>query len=249
MLLYYLGESSSTIVRRTKTSQSMTSGSRMKMHNDTPLEIRTFQKEDSIVGLFKPDTDTESLKLDTNNKNALELMPKYVLKQINDRRQLNISGLLSANGSVSSAANVMNPHYLYNAKNSSELLENASKDLNRKATKNSKLQSHLIQAIQQKPVVQQPSTSTHSFQQSKNNSRSLVNLAGASNSNDVNQTAQSNLKTNEETINLNSSVNSGLFSTAFVSMNSQLKSQYDKLASRGTNVLPNNGSVKQKLSR
>ena len=240
-MFIFLDSDSSKVTRkqrRTKTSHSFSGGVKNQVNeaNQPFLEIRNIQKEDGQTApQNKSEADAESIKLDS--KTALDFMPKYVLKQINERRQLNIGGLMSAsnNNAAVSSATIMNPYYVYNAKNPSEILESAARDLNRKGTKNSKLQAHLIQAIQQKQLVQ-PQGSHSSL--SRNRPNPTENKAN----DEIFTSFSPAMSTTSATT---------LFSTAFVAMNSQLKSQYEKITSRANSTIlpPSTNSVKPKLSR
>ena len=59
-------------------------------------------------------------------KSALDFMPKFVLKQINERRLLNTNALNTINNSVLNNAVLISPYY---SKSTSDLIENVHRDL------------------------------------------------------------------------------------------------------------------------
>lgn len=197
-----------------KTSQSVLnhSSSRVKNYNEPLLEIRNVREDRQSP---KSEDDHLSKSLHHDHKSALDYMPKYVLRQINEKRMLNATTIgnpsSSMNGSSYSTAmtTIMTPYNLYNSKNQNEMIENAARDLNRRSVKSSKIQSQLVQNNQQKLLHHSSSSSSlHQQNQSKTNN------------------GQSTPTNNGQVT---------LFSSAFVTMNhpnAQMKSQYDKMITR-----------------
>jgi hypothetical protein len=87
------------------------------------------------------------------NRTAFDYMPKYVLRQINEKRLINTTSVNNSNGLVympSTSTTVMTPYALYNTKTQYEnIVDNAARDLNRKSNKNTKIQAQLYQKQQQ----------------------------------------------------------------------------------------------------
>ena len=132
------------------------------------LEIRNVALKDSSESgnnqssSLKPDESiADQAKYTTNNlssqhldlnRTAFDYMPKYVLRQINEKRLINTNGV--SNGLVympSTATTVMTPYALYNTKTQYEnIVDNAARDLNRKSNKSTKIQAQLYHNSQQK---------------------------------------------------------------------------------------------------
>lgn len=183
--------------RRIKTSHSFVNGSKIKDSSK--------QDEQKILSAdFFKNNDTKSL---------MDYMPKTINKQMNERRILNTAGT-----QIMSNANILAPYNFYNSRNTNEIVENLTRDLNRKGGRTSKIQSHILSTQQQmlgKQLIQKDS-----------NIKVSNKLHTSASANNV-----ANMATNEFNSSLlNNSTNSAtLFSTAFVNGNSQLKNQFEKI--------------------
>lgn len=90
--------------------------------------------EESTLSAFNKNTDTGNrIEL----KNALDYMPKFVLKQINERRLLNPNILTNINNNVlNNTSALMSPYF---TKSTTDIIENANKELNTAMKKSLKL--------------------------------------------------------------------------------------------------------------
>ena len=240
------------------------------MYNEPLLEIRNVHREEGSP------KDEDASKSSIDQRNAFDYMPKYVLRQINERRYINTNAIsqnspTTATAAAAAAANVLTPYALYNTKNQYDLIENATRDLNRKSNKTTKIQSQMLQASQQKQItnlIQAQQQQMQVQQQNGHNSLKNQKLSSTSSINaslNPNNSSFSNLaKVNEEFLNSlvnnlnmnqlhhNSSVPNNLFSSTFVSMNpnNQLKTQYEKISrAASTVVLPSSNTTRQKISK
>ena len=190
-------------------------------------------------------------------------MPKYVLRQINEKRLINTNGV--NNGLVympSTATTVMTPYALYNTKTQFEnIVDNAARDLNRKSNKNTKIQTQLLQnsqhkhqnsnqiqqgtlnSQQQTPLIQSSNKNklfaAYSNVLSNNGlirDKSETNFDIRGNLSKVNEEFLSTLATNINLANSNANQNANnLFSSAFAN-NLPLKVQYEKIATRAAST-------------
>ena len=134
------------------------------------LEIRNYQREEPRIS---PKTEDDSLSPSkhengsSTNKYALDYMPRFVIKQMNERRSLNTTMISASNGSLngggssvmglrdavvesngkggmSTITTTITPYNLYNAKNANELVESTTKELNRRSSgKSNKIHSKM----------------------------------------------------------------------------------------------------------
>ena len=192
------------------------------------------------------------------NRTAFDYMPKYVLKQINEKRLINTSGL--NNGTVympSTTTTVMTPYALYNTKTQYEnIVDNAARDLNRKSNKSTKIQYQLLQNSQKQAQQGNTPQANQQVQGSNRSSKLFSAYSTITNNNSNKEKPETNFdirgnlsKVNEEFLNTlatninlasaNSNTNN-LFTSAFASINSNslpLKSQYEKITTRAASTL------------
>jgi hypothetical protein len=182
------------------------------------LEIRSIAQSPKLDDSSTKETRGES-------KNALDYMPKYVLKQINERRMLSSNILNNPNGTIVSSGNittVMTPYGLYNSRDSSQYIETM---LNRKSSRSSRLQSQIFQNSLEQQQQSRTLNTTPPIQQQQRLASSLINT-----------------KFNDEG---DSAAASNLFASTFINSN-QKTNQLDRLSSKPTT---NNNSmvlIKQK---
>lgn len=148
-----------------------------------------------------------------DTKSLMDYIPKQLNKHMSDRRVLNTAG-----AQIMSNANIIAPYNFYNSKNTNEIVENFTRDLNRKGGRTSKIQSHILNQ-QQQLFGRQPN-------QKDSSQKTSIKLHTSASANNV-----PNMATNEFNSSLlNNSTNSAtLFSSAFVNGNSQLKNQFEKI--------------------
>ena len=138
------------------------------------LEIRNYQRgneETRISPKTEDDSSSPSKHESSSNKYALDYMPRFVIKQMNERRSLNTTMISASNaslngggssvmglrdtvengsgkggvgGGVSAITTTITPYNLYNAKNTNELVESTTKELNRRSSgKSNKIHSKM----------------------------------------------------------------------------------------------------------
>lgn len=184
--------------RRIKTSQSFVQVSKCKDSGK--------QEEQKILSVdFFKNNETKSL---------MDYIPKTITKQMNERRVLNTTG-----AQIMSNANILTPYNFYNSKNTNEIVENLTRDLNRKGGRTSKIQSHILSQQQQQILSRQTNQKETSIKHS-------IKLHNSASANNVSNLASGDF--NSSLLN-NSTSSATLFSTAFVSNNSQLKNQFEKM--------------------
>ncbi|CAF0708203.1 unnamed protein product [Brachionus calyciflorus] len=194
--------------RRVKTSQSFIQTSNRIRPVQDQNEVKIQRLDDSRIL-------TADYFKNNDSKSVMDYMPKTVLRQINERKVLNNAGNM-----IMSNANVIAPYNFYNSKNTNEIVENLTRDLNRKATtKTSKIQAQIIYQQQQQ---QQSLNSSNNVKQKLHTSVSANNLTNWNG--DTGSPLVSN-STNSAT----------LFSTAFFNGNTQLKNHFEKITRSNNN--------------
>ena len=137
----------------------------------TPQQHSSSMKPDESIAdhttkLNSTNLSTQHIDL---NRTAFDYMPKYVLRQINEKRLINTNGVSNSNGLVympSTSTTVMTPYALYNTKTQYEnIVDNAARDLNRKSNKNTKIQAQLLQKQQQQNLNQMPQQGSNTLPQ------------------------------------------------------------------------------------
>lgn len=240
---------------RNRTSQSVLNNANAntklaKVNTEPYLEVRNLlQSSPSKLDDGKvPFVETPKLT-EPASKNQL-------LKQVNERRNTN---------ATNSSSNVIAPYTnFYNSKNPNEIIENITRDLNRKSSfKSSKIQSQLIQQqhqsmLQKQYLQQQTMIGTSQFQspsftqlQPPPQTSPLTNLKIK---NPIENKSTTTARLNDDTHSNVSTSSATLFSSAFVAMNGnpQIKSQFEKISTRATananataSLIPN--TIRQKI--
>lgn len=150
----------------------------------------------------------------SETKSLMDYIPKTITKQMNERRVLNTTG-----AQIMSNANILTPYNFYNSKNTNEIVENLTRDLNRKGGRTSKIQSHILSQQQQQLLGRQTN-------QKEPGIKHTIKLHNSASANNVSNLALGDF--NSPLLN-NSTSSATLFSTAFVNNNSQLKNQFEKI--------------------
>jgi hypothetical protein len=137
------------------------------------LEIRNYQREEPNTSPKTEDDSSWPSKHEngsSSNKYALDYMPRFVIKQMNERRSLNTTMISASNRSlngggssvmglrdavennsskgITTITTTITPYNLYNAKNANELVESTTKELNRRSSgKSNKIHSKMTTNI------------------------------------------------------------------------------------------------------
>ena len=162
------------------------------------LEIRNYQRgneETRISPKTEDDSSSPSKHESSSNKYALDYMPRFVIKQMNERRSLNTTMISASNaslngggssvmglrdtvengsgkggvgGGVSAITTTITPYNLYNAKNTNELVESTTKELNRRSSgKSNKIHSKMTTTTAAGNIPSSSSSSTSQKQHQK----------------------------------------------------------------------------------
>lgn len=148
-----------------------------------------------------------------DSKSVMDYMPKTVLNKINERRVLNTTGSM-----IMSNPNVIAPYNFYNSKNPNEIVENLTRDLNRKGSRTSKIQAQLINQQQNQLFQKQVNQLQHS-----NSTKAPSKFHTSASANNLTSLVS------DTQLNSTSTSSATLFSTAFVNGNTQLKNQLEKI--------------------
>lgn len=234
--------------RRTKTSQpNLVTQNRLKVSAELSqsyqphIEIRNIQKDDNSRDLDALDINRHEHLL---HKNALDFMPKYVIKQLSEKKTSNNGTTTITPYSAVFSAKAPNDINDSNSSNKDFSRRNLSKSTNKIQSlsviqKQGASQAVLNLSVQSTPIISQQQMQTRAANNSKltnHTSNETPAVTTSSTFQKINEeflssiamASANNITANQQ----NTSTN--LFSSAFVAMNSngQLKSQYDKITTR-----------------